>query len=86
MKAMRTEKTGAKAAQPTALYPLGERLLKPVDLANMLAVMPGTGYSWISRGVDIPHVKISGTARFRQAAIEAWLLDKEKARKIRNFE
>ena len=80
------DKGQAKSTQPTALYPLGERYLTPLALAEMLQVQPGTVYSWLSRGLDIPHVKISGTVRFRQAAIEAWLLDKEKARKIRNFE
>jgi excisionase family DNA binding protein len=63
-----------------------EKLLNPVQLAEMLGVRPGTIYSWISRGVDIPHVKISGTLRFREKSVMDWLLQKEKQRKRRNFE
>jgi excisionase family DNA binding protein len=60
--------------------------LSPLELANLLKVRPGTIYSWISRRVDIPHVKIAGTLRFRRDSIESWLLQKEKDRKKRNFE
>ncbi len=63
-----------------------EKLLTPVQLAESLNVRPGTVYSWISRGVPIPHVKIAGTVRFREKAVQDWLLEKEKARKKRNFE
>ena len=63
-----------------------ERLLNPVQLAELLQVKPGTIYSWLSRGVGIPHVKIAGTVRFREKAIQDWLLQKEKERKRRNFE
>lgn len=38
-----------------------DKLLNPVELVEFLGVRPGTVYSWISRGVDIPHVKIAGT-------------------------
>ena len=86
MKATKAEKIQVKAAPLDGSRPLGVRLLTPVDLANMLAVMPGTVYSWLSRGLDIPHLKISGTVRFRPSAIDAWLLEKEKARKVGNFE
>jgi len=63
-----------------------ERLLTPSELARFLSVRPGTIYSWISRGVDIPYVKIEGTVRFREEAIQAWLLEKEREQKRRNFE
>jgi len=63
-----------------------DKLLNPYQLAEVLGVRPGTVYSWISRRVDIPHVKIAGTIRFREKAVETWLLEKEKARKKRNFE
>jgi len=63
-----------------------ERLLNPLQLSEIIGVRPGTIYSWLSRGVDIPHVKIEGTVRFREKAVEAWLLEQEKARKRRNFE
>ena len=63
-----------------------ERLLNPVQLAEALGVRPGTVYSWISRRVDIPHVKIGGTVRFREKAVNDWLIEKEGERKRRNFE
>ena len=63
-----------------------ERLLNPLQLAEILCVRPGTIYSWLSRGVDIPHVKIAGTVRFREKAVIDWLLKNEQERKKRNFE
>ena len=63
-----------------------EKLLNPSQLAEMLNVRPGTIYSWLSRGVDIPHVKIAGTVRFREKAVIDWLMEKERERKKRNFE
>jgi len=66
----------------------GEVFLTPNRLAGLLEVQPGTIYSWISRGVNIPHIKIpgTGTLRFRQTAVMEWLLEQERARKKRNFE
>jgi len=63
-----------------------EKLLNPSELATILNVRPGTVYSWISRGIDIPHVKVGGTVRFREKAIQDWLLKKEQEQKRRNFE
>ncbi|MGZ3604698.1 MAG: helix-turn-helix domain-containing protein [Thermodesulfobacteriota bacterium] len=63
-----------------------EKLLNPSQLADILGVKPGTIYSWLSRGVDVPHVKIAGTVRFREKAVMDWLLKKEQDRKKRNFE
>ena len=34
-----------------------DKLLNPVELAEFLGVRPGTVYSWISRGIDIPQEK-----------------------------
>ena len=62
-----------------------EKLLNPSQLAEILNVRPGTIYSWISRGVDIPHVKIAGTVRFREKAILDWLMEKEREKR-RNFD
>ena len=61
-------------------------MLTPSQLAEILGVRPGTVYSWLSRGVDIPHVKIEGTVRFRERAIEAWILEREKGKKKKSFE
>ena len=63
-----------------------EKLLTPLQLAEVLSVRPGTVYSWLSRRVNIPHVKIAGTVRFREKAVMDWLMEKEKERKKRNFE
>jgi excisionase family DNA binding protein len=63
-----------------------EKYLTTTQLADILEVQPGTIYSWLSRGVDVPHVKIAGTVRFREKAIQDWLLEKERKRKRRNFE
>ena len=63
-----------------------EKLLNPSQLAEVLNVRPATIYSWLSRGVDIPHVKIAGTVRFREKAVMDWLMQKETERKRRNFE
>jgi excisionase family DNA binding protein len=63
-----------------------EKLLTPLELADILHIRPGTIYSWLSRGVDVPHVKIAGTVRFREKAVMDWLMEKERERKRRNFE
>jgi excisionase family DNA binding protein len=63
-----------------------EKLLTSTELAEFLSVRPGTIYSWLSRGVDVPHVKIAGTVRFREKAVTDWLLENERERKKRNFE
>ncbi len=63
-----------------------EKLLNPSQLAEILGVKPGTVYSWISRGIPLPYVRISGTVRFREKAVQDWLIEKERARKRRRFE
>jgi excisionase family DNA binding protein len=63
-----------------------EKSLDLQKLAETLKVRPGTVYSWISRGVDIPHVKISGTVRFRETAVMDWILKKEREKKRKKFE
>jgi hypothetical protein len=45
-----------------------EKLLNPQGLAEFLRVPPGTIYSLISMGVDIPLVKIEETLRFIRKA------------------
>ena len=62
-----------------------EKLLNPQELAEILKVRPGTIYSWLSRGVDIPHVKIGGTVRFRGKAVLDWILQKEREKKRKEF-
>jgi excisionase family DNA binding protein len=64
-----------------------DRLLNPRQLAEVLNVRPGTIYSWLSRGIDLPpSVKIGGSTRWREATVKEWIERKEKERKKRNFE
>jgi excisionase family DNA binding protein len=63
-----------------------EKLLTPLQLAEIFNVRVGTIYSWKSRGVDIPYVKIGGTIRFREKAVMDWLMERERERKRRKFE
>jgi excisionase family DNA binding protein len=63
-----------------------EKLLNSDQLAEVLSVKKGTIYSWISRNIEIPYIKIGGSVRFREKAILDWLLQKEKERKRRNFD
>ena len=64
-----------------------DRLLKPRDLAEVLNVKPGTIYSWLSRGIDLPpFVKIGGSTRWREVVVKEWIERKERERKKRNFE
>ena len=64
-----------------------ERLLNPKQLADMLNVKPGTVYSWLSRGVDLPpFVKIGGSTRWREKTVMDWITARERERKRRNFE
>jgi excisionase family DNA binding protein len=63
-----------------------DKLLTPQELAQTLNVKPGTVYSWISRGIGIPFIKISGTIRFREKSVEEWLKEKEREQKKRKFE
>jgi predicted DNA-binding transcriptional regulator AlpA len=64
-----------------------EKLLNPKQLADILNVKPGTVYSWISRGVDMPpYIRISGSTRWREEVVKKWIESKEKEKKRKNFE
>ena len=63
-----------------------EKLLNPSQVAEIFGVRTGTIYSWVSRGIDIPYVKIGGTLRFIEKEVMDWLMKKESERKRRNFE
>ena len=63
-----------------------EKLLNASQLAEIIGIKPVTVYCWITRGVDIPHIKVNKTIRFREKAVQEWLLRKEEERKKRNFE
>lgn len=64
-----------------------EKLLTPNELASILNVKPGTVYSWLSRGVDLPpSIKIAGSTRWRPEAVTKWIEVKEKEKKRKNLE
>lgn len=64
-----------------------DSLLTPKELASILNVKSGTIYSWLSRGVDLPpFIKVSGSTRWREKTVQAWMEAQEKERKKRNFE
>ena len=64
-----------------------DKLLNPRELAGILNVKPGTVYSWLSRGVDLPpFVKVGGSTRWQEKTVKDWIEKKERERKRRNFE
>jgi len=63
-----------------------EKLLNPSQVAEIFGVRPGTIYSWVSRGIDIPYVKVEGTLRFIEKEVMDWLMKKERNRMRKNFE
>ncbi len=64
-----------------------DKLLNPRELAQVLNVKPGTVFSWLSRGVDLPpFIKIGGSTRWREEAVREWIKAKEKRRKHKDFE
>jgi predicted DNA-binding transcriptional regulator AlpA len=54
-------------------------LLTPLELAGLLRVKVGTLYSWRSRHVGPPAVKICGGVRYRRWEVEAWLAKQAEA-------
>jgi predicted DNA-binding transcriptional regulator AlpA len=61
-------------------------LLGPRDLASLLNVRPGTVFSWLSRGADLPpSIKIGGTTRWRPEVVMQWIQKKEKEKRRKNF-
>ena len=64
----------------------GEKVLTPGQLAEKLQVSRGTIYSWICRGISVPPFIKNGKAlRFREAAVEVWILEKEKENQNKKF-
>ncbi len=64
-----------------------ERLLNVKELSEVLNVRPGTIYSWISRGVDLPpFVRIGGTTRWQLKTVQEWVAQRERAWKKHHFE
>jgi len=64
-----------------------DQLLNPRELAALLNVKPGTIYSWISRGVELPpSIRIGASTRWRQEVVKRWIEIKEKVKRKRNFE
>ena len=66
---------------------IGKHFLNPAQLAEILNVKPGTIYSWMSRGVELPPaIRIAGSTRWREETVMEWVAAKEKERRRRNFE
>jgi len=64
-----------------------DQLLNPRQLAAFLNVKPGTVFSWLSRGVELPpSIRIGGSTRWRREAVERWIQAKERERRKRNFD
>ncbi len=64
-----------------------DKLLNPTQLSEILGVKTGTVYSWISRGVSLPlHIKIGGIIRWQERTVKAWIEERERMKKKRNFE
>lgn len=62
-------------------------LLSPRDLASLLSVKPGTIFSWLSRGADLPpSIRIAGTVRWRVEVVQRWIETKEKESRRKNFD
>lgn len=49
------------------------QLLTPEELAPMLRVKIGTLYSWRTRGMGPPAIKVGGFVRYRRRDVDRWL-------------
>jgi predicted DNA-binding transcriptional regulator AlpA len=59
----------------------------PRELAQIFGVKPGTVFSWLSRGVDLPpYTKIEGTTRWRPEVVKKWIEQREKTQRRKKFE
>jgi predicted DNA-binding transcriptional regulator AlpA len=61
-------------------------LLSPRELGQVLNVRPGTIFSWISRGIDLPPcILIAGSRRWDPGVVAEWIRAKEKEQRRKNF-
>jgi len=54
---------------------MGERLLKPAEVAEILQVSKALAYNLLKRG-EIPTVRIGATVRVRREDLEKYIYDK----------
>ena len=54
---------------------MGERLLKPAEVAEILQVSKALAYNLMKRG-EIPTVRIGSTVRVRREDLEKYIFDK----------
>jgi len=54
-----------------------EKLLTPESVCEILGIEKSTLYSWTRRGM-IPHLKVNGLLRFREAEMTKWLKSRER--------
>jgi excisionase family DNA binding protein len=55
-----------------------ERLLTVEEVSGKLKVGKSTIYRWVHYEY-IPHVKLGGTVRFNEKAVEKWLRNRERS-------
>ena len=56
-----------------------EKLLSPTDLAGYLDVPRSTVYEWNYRRTGPPTIRIGKHVRYREADVEQWLRERQKA-------
>ena len=57
------------------------RLLTPAEIAQLLGVKQSTIYQWTHMGF-IPHIKLGGLLRFKEADIDRWLEKRSRLGRI----
>ena len=58
---------------------MDEPLLTPEQVSEMLQIPVGTLYAWRYRGQGPPSSRCGRHIRYRRAAVEKWVLDREAA-------
>lgn len=56
-----------------------EKMLSPLDLAGVCAVPLSTVYEWNYKGTGPPVIRLGKHVRYREADVERWLAERQKA-------
>jgi excisionase family DNA binding protein len=56
-----------------------DKLLSPADLAQLLEVPRSTIYEWNYRRSGPPAIRVGKHVRYREADVERWLRERQKA-------
>ena len=62
-----------------------DKLLTPKQVAEIFQVKPGTISVWVKRKIAPPYLRQGRTLRFRESAVEKFILDKEHRDRVKNF-